>query len=43
MDYMVQQFQKKEKKNLRTDLRAMGKLKREVKKKNFFFFLCAKS
>jgi len=32
MDYMVQQFQKKEKKNLRSDLRAMGKLKREVEK-----------
>ena len=32
MDYFVQLFQKKEKKNLRTDLRAMGKLKREVEK-----------
>jgi endoplasmic reticulum chaperone BiP len=32
MDYFVQLFQKKEKKNLRSDLRAMGKLKREVEK-----------
>jgi len=32
MDYFVNLFQKKEKKNLRSDLRAMGKLKREVEK-----------
>jgi len=32
MDYFVDLFQKKNKKNLREDLRALGKLKREVEK-----------
>jgi len=32
MDYFVEQFSKKNKKNLREDLRALGKLRREVEK-----------